>query len=102
MAIISFFICCARQGNMWAKKEITKQFDVSMCAFVGAVFCELIGLCIMSTINQSMIFESIGLYRDDGMAVLKSATGGESERMRKRLIKTFLDNGLSITSQTNI
>ena len=44
----------------------------------------------------------IGLYRDDGLAVLKSATGSESERMRKRLIKTFQDSDLSISSQTNI
>ena len=34
--------------------------------------------------------------------MLKLATGSESERMRKRLIKTFQDNGLSIAAQTNI
>ena len=51
---------------------------------------------------ESIKFESIDLYRDDGLAVLKSATGSESERMGKRLIKTFQDNDLSITSQTNI
>ena len=34
--------------------------------------------------------------------MLKSAAGSESGRMRKRLIKTFQDNGLSIASQTNI
>ena len=33
---------------------------------------------------------------------VKSATGSESESMRKRLIQTFPDNDLSITSQTNI
>ena len=60
------------------------------------------GLYIISTINESIKFESIGLYRDDGLAELKSATGSESERMRKRLIKTFQDNDLSISSQTNI
>ena len=90
------------KGNMWTKKEIKKQFDVSMGAFDGAEVCELIDLCIISTINESIKFESIGLYRDDGLAVLKSATGSESERMRKRLIKTFQDNDLSITSLTNI
>ena len=90
------------KGNMWTKKEIKKQFDVSMGAFDGAEVCELIGLYIISTIKESIKFESIGLYRDDGLAVLKSATGSESERMRKRLIKTFQDNDLSITSQTNI
>ena len=90
------------KGNMWTKKEIKKQFDVSMGSFDGAEVCELIGLCIISTINESIKFESIGLYRDDGLAVLKSATGSESERMRKRLIKTFQDNGISIAIQANI
>ena len=90
------------KGNMWSKKEIKKQFDVSMGAFDGAEVYELIGLCIVSTINKSIDFESIGLYRDDGLAVLKSATGSESESMRQQLIKSFQDNGLSITSQTNI
>ena len=32
----------------------------------------------------------------------KSSTGSESERKRKRLIKTFQDNGVSIASLTNI
>ena len=44
----------------------------------------------------------MGHCRNDGLAVLKSETRSESERMRKRLIKTFQDNGLGITSQTNI
>ena len=73
-----------------------------MGAFDGAEVCELIGLCIISTINESINFDRIGLYRDDDLALLKSATGSESERLRKRLIKTFQVNGLSITSQTNI
>ena len=90
------------KGNMWTKKESKKQFDVSMGALDRAEFCELIGPCIISTINESIKFESIGLYRDDGLAVLKSATGSESERMKKRLIKTFQDNDISITSQANI
>ena len=90
------------KGNMWTRKKTTKQFDVSMGVFDGAEVCELIGLCIISTINESINSVSIGLYRDDGLAVLKSATGSESERMRKRLIRTFQDNGISITSQANI
>ena len=50
----------------------------------GAEVCELIGLCIISTINESINFESIGIYRDDGPAVFKSATGSESERQLLR------------------
>ena len=45
-----------------------------MGAFDGAEFRELIGLYIISTINESIKFESIGLYKEVGLAVLKSAT----------------------------
>ena len=58
------------KGNIWTKKEIKKQFDVSMVVFDGAEVCELIGLCIISTFNESIKFESIGLHRDNGLAVL--------------------------------
>ena len=73
-----------------------------MGALDGAEVCELIGLCIIGTINESIKFERIGLYRDNGLAVLKSANGRDSECMRKRMVKTFEDNGLSISSQASI
>ena len=41
------------KGNMRTKNEIQKQFDVSMGAFDGAEVCELIGLYIISTINEA-------------------------------------------------
>ena len=84
------------------RRKLEKQFYVSMGAFDYAEVCELIGLCIISTINEGICLESIGHYRDDGLTVLKSATGSELERMTKQLTKTLQDNGLSITSQTNI
>ena len=40
------------KGNMWTKKDIKKQFHVSMGAFDGAEVCELIGLCNHDTINE--------------------------------------------------
>ena len=67
--------------NMWTKKEIKKLFDVSMGEFDGAEVYELIGLYNISTINESIKVESIVFYRDDGLAVLRSETGSESERM---------------------
>ena len=82
---------------MWTKKEIQRQFDVSMGAFDGAEVSQLKGLCIQCTIN-----EGIGLCRNDGLAVLRSVKESESERTRKRLHKTFQDDGLSISSQSNM
>ena len=82
-----------------------KQFYVSMGTFNGAEVSEFIGLSILSNITESINFESIGLYRGDDLTVLKSVAGSESEHTKKRLkriIKTLQDDGLSITSQTNL
>ena len=59
------------------QQAIKEQFHVPMGAFDGAEVCELIGPYIISIISESINFKSIGPYRDDGLAVLKSATGSE-------------------------
>ena len=51
------------------------EFDVSMGAFDGAEVCELIGLYALWNIKQKLNMESVGLYRDDGLGVLKSQSG---------------------------
>ena len=45
---------------------------------------------------------SVGLYRDDGLGVLRNLPGPETERLRKYVVKIFKDCGLSITSKKNL
>ena len=45
---------------------------------------------------------SVGLYRDDGLAVMRSHSGSNADRVRKDLIKVFQTCGLKITVQTNL
>ena len=42
------------------------------------------------------------LYRDDGLSIFKNMSGPEAERKKKELVKTFKDNGLSITEKTSL
>ena len=44
----------------------------------------------------------VGLYRDDGLGVLRNLSRPQVDKNRKYLIKIFKDCGLSITCQTNI
>ena len=44
----------------------------------------------------------IGIYRDDGLAVIPYANGPKMERARKDLIMIFKDNGLKVTSECNL
>ena len=46
--------------------------------------------------------ELIGLYRDDGLDIMKNMSGPEIEWKRKQIIKTFKDCGLNITNKTNL
>ena len=45
---------------------------------------------------------SVGLYRDDGLGVLRDLSGPETERLRKKFVKIFKNSGLSITSKANL
>ena len=43
-----------------------------------------------------------GLYRDDGLILLRNTTGPKMDRIRKDAIKTFKDVGFKIDIKTNL
>lgn len=64
--------------------------------------CELVGLYLLNQLKDIIPKECIGLYRDDGLAVVKNANGPLLDRMRKKIIELFKKEGLSITIDTNL
>ena len=66
----------------------------------GAEICELVGLYILTEIHKNIDFTSVGLYRDDGLAVIRSASGSSLVRYKNKLITLFQDNELKITVKT--
>ena len=85
-------------GNTpWIKKE--KKFDVTMGSFDGAETCEIVGLFMLSQL-QKELGSDIGLYRDDGLAVV-SNTRRETEQIKKRICTIFKNNNLKITIEAN-
>ena len=44
----------------------------------------------------------MGLYRDDGLTIVKQMPGAELERKRKEIIETLKKYGLTITIKTNL
>ena len=89
-------------NRAWEKREGRNQFDVSMGAYDGAEICELVGLYALSQMKNKVNTHSVGLYRDDGLAVLRRASGSRADRARKDLITIFQNMGLKITVQTNL
>ena len=84
----------------WIKKS-QSNFDITMGSFDGAECCELVGLYILSKLGDIIEQPQIGLYRDDGLAVL-DGSGPQVEQVRKRVFQLFKDLGLKVTIECNI
>ena len=63
----------------WVKKTRTENFDVPMGCYDGAEVCELVGCYILNQLSIAMRKELVGLYRDDGLGIMKNMSGPEIE-----------------------
>ena len=89
-------------GEPWVKKVGNEEFDVPMGCFDGAEICDLVGIYKLYQLKNAIRKENVGLYRDDGLGILRNLSGPEIERIRKRIIKIFKDSGLNITIKMNL
>ena len=80
----------------WEKKN-NPGFDVTMGSFDGAETSELVGLYLLSKVSKIIDNARLGLYRDDGLALITNCSGRKLDRIRKKLHQTFKDEGLKIT-----
>jgi hypothetical protein len=72
-------------GKTWTKEDSEGLFDVTMASHDGAEICELVGLFILNHLSKKFGKESIGLYRDDGLALIKSKSSRLADKTRKEL-----------------
>ena len=73
-----------------------------MGSFDRAEICELIGVYMQSILAKIISKNNIGLYRDDGVIVLKNKSGQQTDRTRKKIVKIFKDTNFSIDITTNL
>ena len=85
----------------WTKKNHSSMFDVTMGSFDGAEVCELIGLFLLNNLSEKYGKNNVGLYRDDGLVLLRNASGPQSERTRKDITREFKKQVLNISISTN-
>ena len=64
-----------------------------MGSYDGAEICELVGLFILNHLGKSFGKEKIGLYRDDGLAIIKN---------KSARLSAFEQFGLKITAESNL
>ena len=63
---------------------------------------ETISSLLLSKLAEFFQKKDMGLYRDDGLAVLKDAPGHDADAARKRIMAIFQRYGLKITIQANL
>ena len=73
-----------------------------MGCFDGAEVSELVGTFILNKLKNVFQNNTFGLYRDDGLAVIKCLSGPVIERLKKNVVKTFEDYGLNVTIEANL
>ena len=88
-------------SECWIKKN-DELFDVTMGAFDGAEVCELVGLYLLKKIKNIIPPSHVGLYRDDGLAVITDANGPKIDKIKKKLHRCFKDENLKIVVNVNM
>ena len=73
-----------------------------MGSFDGAEVCELVGLYLLNKIKPLVGTSNIGLYRDDGLAIVHKPNGPKPDSLRKDITNLLKDERLSITIDTNL
>ena len=83
-------------------KKDNSSFDVTIGRFDGAETCEIVRLYLLDKLSNLLGKESVGIYRDDGLAAINSCIGPVLGRARKSIINLFKREGLNITIETNL
>lgn len=86
----------------WKKKTSHDCFDVTMGSYDGAEVCELLGLFILNNLSELIQKKDIGLYRDDGLMVLRNKRGRATDKIRKEVINVFKDINFQIDIETSL
>ena len=60
-----------------------------MGSYDGAEICELVGLFILKHLGKMFGNKNIGLYRDDGLVIIKNKSVRFADKTRKELHKIF-------------
>ena len=92
--------CLFHSGDQWAKKSSSNLFDITMGSYDGAESCELVGSFLLHNITQKY-GNNFGLYRDDGLGIIKGSSLRQVELTKKDLCAIFNEHGLKITIEAN-
>ena len=73
-----------------------------MGAYDVAEVCEILGLFLLNNLANKFDKNSVGLYRDDGIALFKNINGHRADKIRIEFHQLFQENGLSLVIECNL
>ena len=73
--------------EVWKKKSTKSCFDVTMGSYDGAEIYELAGFYILPHLKTIINKNEMGLYRDDGLLILRGTNGQKTDKTRKSIIE---------------
>ena len=65
-------------------------------------FVRLYDCTLLHELNKTIKNQHLGLYRDDGLEIINSKSGPVIERIKKIISIIFQNNGLKITTESNL
>ena len=71
-----------------------------MGSFDGAELCELAGIYLLSKLLEIIPKDQSGLYRDDGLLLLRKMNDQKTDKIRKQVIQLFKDAGFLLEIET--
>ena len=90
-------------GNVaWKKKYADATFDVTIGSYDAAELCEHIGIYIQSILTSILSKDNMGLYRDDGLLILRKMNKQQTDRVQKKIISIFKNIDFKIEIVTNL
>ena len=90
------------ENELWKKKDTDATFDVAMGSYDSTELCELIGIYIQSLLINILSKDIMGLYKDDGLIILRKANKQQTDRVRKKIISIFKNINIKIETVTNL
>ncbi len=68
-------------------------------SFDGAEICDLVGIFLLKDLAKKFGNKLVGLYRDDGLAIIQSKSARIADKVRNKMHEIFKTHGLRITAE---
>ena len=91
--------CCKSilfsDDSTWIKKN-NSEFEITMGSYDRAELCKLVGVFLLHKLSTIIPKKLAGLYRDNGLAILRNSNGPNTDQIKKRIINLFQKHNLKI------